>query len=94
MSRVASLLKSLAKAASAAVLLTAAASNAAVADPCVQSCRTQHNDCRMAAKLLLSSRCDAQLQSCISQCFAADRYGSEAREIRLPREFRDLRGLH
>jgi hypothetical protein len=94
MSGVASLLERLALSAIAATLLTAAASDTDVADPCVQSCRTQHNACRMAAKLLLSSRCDAQLQSCISECFAAGRFRREQHDLRPAREFRDLRGPH
>ena len=52
----------------------AMSAGAAQADPCADSCRSQHNGCRMAAKLLYSARCDAQLQSCISQCFAAGRF--------------------
>ncbi|RUO99880.1 hypothetical protein [Hyphomicrobium sp.] len=63
----------------------AMSAGAAQADPCADSCRSQHNGCRMAAKLLYSARCDAQLQSCISQCFAAGRFSRE-------REGRDHRG--
>lgn len=40
----------------------------ASADECVKHCRAQHNSCRMSAKLLSSSHCDAQLQACISSC--------------------------
>jgi hypothetical protein len=71
------------------------AGNPAKADGCAISCRSQHNACRMAAKLLFSPRCDAQLQACISQCFAAGRFN---RGLREGREFpalrdRDRRGV-
>lgn len=46
----------------------------AVADPCADACRSQHNACRMNAKLLFSPRCDAALQGCISGCFAQGRF--------------------
>lgn len=92
MSRVASQSERLAPAAVAAMLLWAGASGMAVADACVQACRADHNACRMAAKLLLSARCDNQLQSCISQCFASSQYGREPRDVRPPRDLRDLRG--
>jgi hypothetical protein len=54
----------------------------------------------MAAKLLFSARCDAQLQGCIGQCFAAARMnrglreGRDLRDLRDrdPREFREMRG--
>lgn len=61
----------------------------AKADPCAQACRSQHNACRMAAKLLFSARCDAQLQGCISQCFTANRPNRVPREDRGPPDFRD-----
>lgn len=73
----------------AALILFASASIPAKADPCADACRGQHNACRMAAKLLYPARCDAQLQGCISQCFAAARFNRGAREDREPREFRD-----
>jgi hypothetical protein len=67
-------------------VLTAGFSETARADPCVEQCRGQHNACRMATKLLSTPRCDAQLQSCISQCFVGGRLN------RGPREHRDMRG--
>ncbi|MFT3732030.1 MAG: hypothetical protein QM780_11525 [Hyphomicrobium sp.] len=70
-------------------ILFAVAVSPALADPCAIACRSQHNACRMAAKLLFTPRCDAQLQACISQCFAAGRFNRGAREDREPREFRD-----
>ncbi len=57
---------------------------AARADACAQNCRSEHNTCRMAAKLLFSARCDSQLQACISQCFAANRLKRMPREDRGP----------
>lgn len=60
-------------------VLTVSWSASAKSDPCVKHCRAQHNDCRMATKLLSSPRCDAQLQSCISRCFAMHRERSGAR---------------
>ncbi len=81
MSRVAPLLKRLPAVAVAGLFtLTVAATNEAHADPCVQQCRAQHNDCRMATKLLSSPYCDAQLQGCISHCFAGNRPSREPRE--------------
>ncbi|MET0408364.1 MAG: hypothetical protein ABW006_08350 [Hyphomicrobium sp.] len=78
--------------------LTVAAGPAA-ADPCAVTCRSQHNNCRMTAKLLYSPRCDDQLQACISQCFSAGRFnrdaigergrGGEFRERRGPPEMRE-----
>ncbi|MBA2126865.1 hypothetical protein DLM45_11640 [Hyphomicrobium methylovorum] len=65
--------KELAGAAIFIAFLAVGWSASAHSDPCVQQCRAQHNDCRMATKLLSSPRCDAQLQSCISRCFAAHR---------------------
>jgi hypothetical protein len=63
-------LKSAPGAAVAAILLLAVfGAQAASADPCVQNCRVQHNFCRMKKKLLLSPRCDSQLQSCLFHCF-------------------------
>lgn len=61
---------------------------AAKADACAQNCRSEHNTCRMAAKLLFSARCDSQLQACISQCFAASRLKRMPREDRRPPEER------
>ncbi len=72
--------------------LLAFAVPSAKADSCAAACRSQHNACRMAAKLLYSARCDAQLQACISQCFAANRFNRDAREGRDSRDFRDRRG--
>ncbi len=69
----------------AALAVFAFAVRPAMADPCADTCRGQHNACRMAAKLLYPARCDAQLQSCISQCFAAGRFKRD-------REGRDHRG--
>lgn len=74
------------------VFLSAFAVPPVKADPCAEACRSQHNACRMAAKLLFSPRCDAQLQGCISQCFTANRFNRDAREGREPRDFRDRRG--
>lgn len=65
---------------------------AAIADPCAVACRSQHNNCRMAAKLLYPARCDAQLQDCIVRCFAAGRFNRLQREDRGPPDFRDRRG--
>lgn len=75
-----------------AVVIFAFAGGTAKADPCAIACRSQHNACRMAAKLLYSPRCDAQLQACISQCFAAGRFKRGIREGRGPSEFGDHRG--
>ncbi len=58
------------------------------ADPCAAACRSQHNSCRMSAKLLYASHCDAQLQSCITQCFAGARGSRNSREGR-PHDMRD-----
>lgn len=69
----------------------------AVADPCADACRSQHNACRMNAKLLFSPRCDAALQGCISGCFAQGRFdrgrergrgGHKQRDLRDPTESR------
>lgn len=76
----------------AVAILFAFAVPAAKADPCAQNCRSEHNTCRMAAKLLFSARCDAQLQACISQCFAANRLKRMPREDRGPPDLRDRRG--
>jgi hypothetical protein len=78
----------------AILILSAFAVRSATADPCAEACRSQHNDCRMAAKLLFSGRCDAQLQGCIMQCFAAARANRDRdlREGRDLRDFRDRRG--
>ena len=76
----------------AALIVFAFAATPANADPCAVACRSEHNACRMAAKLLFSPRCDAQLQACISQCFAAGRFNRGQREDRAPAEFRDHRG--
>jgi hypothetical protein len=78
----------------AILILSAFPVRSANADPCAEACRSQHNDCRMAAKLLFSGRCDAQLQGCIMQCFAAARINRdrELREGRDLRDFRDRRG--
>ena len=77
----------------AALALSTIAVENAMAEPCAEACRAQHNACRMAAKLLFSARCDAQLQGCIGQCFAAARRGlregRDLRDLRDPREFRD-----
>jgi hypothetical protein len=70
----------------ALVLLT---SHWAFADPCAEGCRSQHNTCRMNAKLLFSPRCDAALQACISGCFAQDRFNR-----RRDREERALPDMH
>jgi hypothetical protein len=74
----------------AVLAVSAFAAGAANADPCAEACRSQHNSCRMAAKLLFSSHCDAQLQTCITQCFSGAR--SRDRDNRNPREARpDMR---
>ena len=82
------------RAAVAAVLLMGCAPSAAVADPCVQACRSDHNACRMAAKLLMSARCDAALQACIGQCFSGNRGGRDVRPPRDLRDFHEPRGPH
>jgi hypothetical protein len=83
MSRIAPLLKKMAAVAVTGLfVLTIAATDKARADPCVQQCRAEHNACRMATKLLSSPYCDAQLQGCISHCFAGDRQSREPREPR------------
>ena len=66
-------IKSIGMALLAVLAMSAFAVSDANADPCAEACRSQHNACRMAAKLLFSSHCDAQLQSCITQCFAGAR---------------------
>lgn len=76
----------------AALIIVACSANVANADPCAIACRSQHNACRMATKLLYTPRCDAQLQACISQCFAAARFNRGAHEGRGPDDFRDRRG--
>jgi hypothetical protein len=68
----------LAAAVAATLLLAISGADAAFADPCVQNCRAQHNFCRMKKKLLLSPRCDAQLQSCLFHCFRGK--GSRGRD--------------
>ncbi len=78
----------------AVLALSAFAVGQARAEPCAEACRSQHNSCRMAAKLLFSGRCDAQLQACITQCFAAARFGRDGREGHDPRDMRDPRGMH
>ena len=50
-------------------------SKIALAEPCADACRAQHNACRMDAKLLFTPRCDAALQTCISGCFSKSRFG-------------------
>lgn len=77
------------------VVLMLVTSGSAFADPCAEGCRSQHNACRMNAKLLYSPRCDAALQSCLSGCFAQDRFRDRGREGRAPQGFREspeLRG--
>jgi hypothetical protein len=76
----------------AAAVVLAVTCAPAVADGCAVSCRSQHNNCRMAAKLLYSQTCDAQLQNCISQCFSENRFNREGRAGRGPGEFRERRG--
>lgn len=83
--------KGLARVAILAVL-TFAMSGSAFADPCAEGCRSQHNACRMNAKLLYAPRCDAALQSCLSGCFAQDRFRD--REGRAPRELRGPPQFH
>jgi hypothetical protein len=51
--------------------------NIAFADPCAEACRSQHNACRMDAKLLYTPRCDAALQGCISGCFSKGRFSHD-----------------
>jgi hypothetical protein len=75
----------------AGLILFTLAGTAAKADPCAIACRSQHNNCRMAAKLLFSPRCDAQLQDCIVRCFAALRFNRLPREDRGRPDFRDRR---
>ena len=76
----------------ALLILFTLAGTPAQADPCAIACRSQHNSCRMAAKLLYPARCDAQLQDCIVHCFAAGRFNRLPREDRGPPDFRDRRG--
>lgn len=89
-------------AAAAILLFFAFAGGPAKADPCAIACRSQHNACRMAAKLLFSPRCDSQLQACISGCFAAGRFNRGVVREGPPRDFGarehggpppDMRGL-
>ncbi|MBS0267383.1 MAG: hypothetical protein JSS54_00230 [Proteobacteria bacterium] len=80
-------IKSVGRALLAVLAMSAFAAGSANADPCAEACRSQHNSCRMAAKLLFSSHCDAQLQSCITQCFSGARM-REGRDARNPREGR------
>jgi hypothetical protein len=75
----------------AAVVALAAISAPALAEICAVSCRSQHNNCRMAAKLLYSQTCDAQLQNCISRCFSENRLNREGRAGRGAAEFRERR---
>ena len=74
-------------AAAAILLFFAFAGGPAKADPCAIACRSQHNACRMAAKLLFSPRCDSQLQACISGCFAAGRFNRGVVREGPPRDF-------
>lgn len=67
-------------------LILAAASGSAFADPCAEGCRSQHNNCRMNTKLLYSPRCDSALQSCLSGCFAQNRFRDREHEGRPPKE--------
>jgi hypothetical protein len=71
-------------------LMLAAVSGSAVADPCAEGCRAQHNACRMNTKLLYSPRCDSALQSCLSGCFAQNRFRNREREreVHAPKELR------
>lgn len=88
-------IKSFGMAALAVLAVLAFAAGNASADPCADSCRSQHNSCRMAAKLLYSAHCDAQLQSCITQCFSGARSRDRDRDNRSPREMRpDPRGMN
>lgn len=97
-----SLSKSIASAAVAGVVLLAAATGRAYADPCVQGCRGAHNACRMATKLLSSPLCDAQLQACIGGCFASGRFARDRDlhgppDLGAPRDFgrsRDMGRFH
>jgi hypothetical protein len=86
-----------------ALVLTTATAGYAHADPCADACRSQHNNCRMSAKLLFSPRCDAALQNCISGCFTRGRFGRDrhdgrgndergSREFRGPPEMHDSQG--
>ena len=93
-------MKWIGRAALAVLAVGGFAARDANADPCAAACRSQHNSCRMSAKLLFASHCDAQLQSCITQCFAGAR-GSRGREgrpdvrereLRSPGEPREMRG--
>jgi len=85
--------------ASVLTALMLASAGPAFADPCADACRSQHNMCRMNAKLLYSPRCDSALQSCLGGCFAQHRpsreherehEGRAAREHRGPPEFRGV----
>ncbi len=79
----------------AAFVVSASQAQAGPSDPCVLGCRSQHNDCRMAAKLLFANRCDAMLQNCINRCFGAERFNRDAargRDLRDLGDFRDRRG--
>lgn len=85
--------KGLARAAILTVLMLAA-SGSAFADPCAEGCRSQHNACRMNAKLLYAPRCDSALQSCLSGCFSQDRFRDRGHEGRAPRELRGPPEFH
>lgn len=69
-------------------LMLATVSGPAFADPCAEGCRSQHNTCRMNTKLLYSPRCDSALQSCLSGCFAQNRFRDREHEGRAPKESR------
>lgn len=81
-------IKLVGRASLAVLAMSTFAAGSAHADTCAEACRSQHNSCRMAAKLLFSSHCDAQLQSCITQCFS----GARMREGRDGHNLREGRG--
>jgi predicted lipoprotein with Yx(FWY)xxD motif len=91
----------IAKGSALAAVLTAlmlATAGSAFADPCADACRSQHNACRMNAKLLYAPRCDSALQACLGGCFAQrperdrdhERGGRASREFRGPPESRGI----
>ncbi len=40
---------------------------------CEQQCRSDHNQCRLAAKTLSAPQCDSQLNACLSSCRGSKR---------------------
>jgi hypothetical protein len=40
---------------------------------CEQQCRSEHNQCRLAAKTLSAPQCDSQLNACLASCRGSKR---------------------